>query len=213
MPKSARACKATGDPGRRNWKTILPPARQPLEDCRQRRWYAALQQPVVLAHHFANVMFNVMRGGIFADQYWIQTADFVEFVSVSQSPVLQQMPISLPPCRPEFFSPISRAALEATRCGRSDPPEPRLSAPDLQPPAWRSQPPLESFYHQPEKTGWLSEAGYEGNWRDIFQNWEALAYSYPEFVESMIEHLPECHHRGWLQPLPNHLSWGRLGSA
>jgi hypothetical protein len=27
---------------------------------------------------------------------------------------------------------------------------------------------------------------YEGNWRDIFQNWEALAYSYPEFVENLI---------------------------
>ncbi len=27
---------------------------------------------------------------------------------------------------------------------------------------------------------------FEGNWRDIFQNWEALAYSYPEYVESMI---------------------------
>jgi hypothetical protein len=27
---------------------------------------------------------------------------------------------------------------------------------------------------------------YEGNWRDIFQNWEALAVSFPEFVEGMI---------------------------
>jgi hypothetical protein len=27
---------------------------------------------------------------------------------------------------------------------------------------------------------------YEGNWRDIFQNWEALAQSYPRFVESMV---------------------------
>ena len=27
---------------------------------------------------------------------------------------------------------------------------------------------------------------YEGNWRDIFQNWEALAHSFPEFIESMI---------------------------
>ncbi len=27
---------------------------------------------------------------------------------------------------------------------------------------------------------------YEGNWRDIFQNWEALAYGYPEFIEGMI---------------------------
>ena len=27
---------------------------------------------------------------------------------------------------------------------------------------------------------------YQGNWRDIFQNWEALALSYPDFVQSMI---------------------------
>ncbi|MEN8834799.1 MAG: hypothetical protein ABF265_02140, partial [Polaribacter sp.] len=27
---------------------------------------------------------------------------------------------------------------------------------------------------------------YEGNWRDIFQNWETLAHSYPQFIESMI---------------------------
>ena len=27
---------------------------------------------------------------------------------------------------------------------------------------------------------------YEGNWRDIFQNWEALAYSYPGFLSGMI---------------------------
>jgi len=27
---------------------------------------------------------------------------------------------------------------------------------------------------------------YQGNWRDIFQNWEALALSYPEYIESMI---------------------------
>jgi hypothetical protein len=36
---------------------------------------------------------------------------------------------------------------------------------------------------QPDGTQKLD---YEGNWRDIFQNWEALACSYPEFVESMI---------------------------
>ena len=27
---------------------------------------------------------------------------------------------------------------------------------------------------------------YQGNWRDIFQNWEALAYSYPQFIDGMI---------------------------
>jgi len=27
---------------------------------------------------------------------------------------------------------------------------------------------------------------YQGNWRDIFQNWEALAISYPQYLEAMI---------------------------
>ncbi len=27
---------------------------------------------------------------------------------------------------------------------------------------------------------------YEGNWRDIFQNWEALTFSFPEFIEYVI---------------------------
>jgi len=31
---------------------------------------------------------------------------------------------------------------------------------------------------------------YEGNWRDIFQNWEALALSFPGYAESMIFKIP-----------------------
>ncbi|WP_305953324.1 hypothetical protein [Emticicia oligotrophica] len=27
---------------------------------------------------------------------------------------------------------------------------------------------------------------YQGNWRDIFQNWEALAYAYPHFIDGML---------------------------
>ncbi len=27
---------------------------------------------------------------------------------------------------------------------------------------------------------------YQGNWRDLFQNWEALALSYPGYLENMI---------------------------
>ena len=34
------------------------------------------------SNHFANVMFNVMRGGVFADQYLICTDDFMEFANV-----------------------------------------------------------------------------------------------------------------------------------
>ncbi|MDZ7605932.1 MAG: hypothetical protein U5K79_10190 [Cyclobacteriaceae bacterium] len=27
---------------------------------------------------------------------------------------------------------------------------------------------------------------YQGNWRDIYQNWEALVHSYPNFIDGMI---------------------------
>ncbi len=33
---------------------------------------------------------------------------------------------------------------------------------------------------------------YQGNWRDIFQNWEALGHSYPGFIESMISKFLDC---------------------
>ncbi|MBQ7419464.1 MAG: hypothetical protein IJV17_01845 [Prevotella sp.] len=33
---------------------------------------------------------------------------------------------------------------------------------------------------------------YEGNWRDIFQNWEALAVSYPMLLEAMTEKFLSC---------------------
>jgi hypothetical protein len=64
---------------------------------------------------------------------------------------------------------------------------------------------------------------YEGNWRDIFQNWEALAYSYPEFIESMISTFLNATtvdgynpyritHQGidWEVPEPNN-PWANIG--
>ena len=42
-----------------------------------------------------------------------------------------------------------------------------------------------SINTQSEKDG-SKFLDYEGNWRDIFQNWEALAHSYPEFIDGMI---------------------------
>ena len=33
---------------------------------------------------------------------------------------------------------------------------------------------------------------YEGNWRDIFQNWEALAISYPELLGAMVDKFLNC---------------------
>lgn len=142
--------------------------------------------PLGAAHHFANVMFNVMRGGIFADQYWVQAADFLDFVSVRNPTVLQ--------ANSDFFAMlpdkilISDLQLRAEAHGSAD--LIRLSYTYLPLTFSRRHGdpsrPWNRFAINVRKPDGSVRLDYEGNWRDIFQNWEALAYSYPEYVESMI---------------------------
>lgn len=138
------------------------------------------------AHHFANVMFNVMRGGRFADQYWVGAADFIDFVSVRNRLVLQ--------ANSDFFAAlpdriqVSDLQARAEAHGSAD--LIRLSYAYLPLTFSRRHGdpsrPWNRFAINVKKPDGSLKLEYEGNWRDIFQNWEALAYSYPEFVESMI---------------------------
>jgi hypothetical protein len=84
-------------------------------------------------HHFVNTMFNVMRGGIFADQYWVNGIDFIGFVATRHPSLLRE-----------------KADLFACLPGRVqiDPFELQLFALDLQPPARGPKPPVEPFQHQ-----------------------------------------------------------------
>ena len=137
-------------------------------------------------HHFANVLFNIMRGGIFADGHRMPSRDFAEFVRVRNRPAaarhvefLAGLPGNLP--RAEF------AALVAARGDR-----------DLERLGMEFLPLTFSRRHGDPSRPWnrfsirvRSEQGtpvlnHEGNWRDIFQNWEALCLSFPEFLESII---------------------------
>jgi hypothetical protein len=141
---------------------------------------------LVSAQHFANVMFNVMRGGIFADQYWIRAIDFIDFVSVRNRLVLQT--------NPEFFAAlpdrihITDLHARAEANGSTD--LIRLSYVYLPLTFSRRHGdpsrPWNRFEINIKKPDGSQKLDYEGNWRDIFQNWEALAHSYPEFVENMI---------------------------
>ena len=142
--------------------------------------------PLCTAHHFANVMFNVMRGGIFTDGYRIHTQDFIEFVSVRNRAVLKENGpfFSELPSEMNIFDLHARA--EAS--GQED--LLRLSYAYLPLTFSRRHGdpsrPWNRFAIDIKKPNGALKLGYEGNWRDIFQNWEALAYSYPEFIESMI---------------------------
>ncbi len=138
------------------------------------------------SHHFANVMFNVMRGGIFADQYRVQTRDFIEFLKQHNRPLLNHYAAFLSQLPAEMTVWDLQAEVE------------RMQQPDLIRLSCSYLPLMFSRRHGDPRRPWnrfeidiknpdgSPRLGYEGNWRDIFQNWEALAYSYPEYIESMI---------------------------
>jgi len=138
------------------------------------------------AHHFANVMFNVMRGGIFSNGYEVDTQDFIDFVSVRNRTVLSE--------NESFFSelPAEMNILDlhnrADASGQADLIRMIYSYLPLTFSRRHGDPsrPWNRFAIDIKKPDGSLKLGYEGNWRDIFQNWEALAYSYPEYVEGMI---------------------------
>ncbi len=142
--------------------------------------------PLGTAHHFANVLFNSMRGGTFSGQYLVRKADWIEFVALRSRPVLEEHGGFFSTLPPE----ISILDLEARAEAYGAHDVVRLAYAYL--PLWFSRRhgdpsrPWNRFEVVIKKADGSRQLGYEGNWRDIFQNWEALAYSYPEYVESMI---------------------------
>ena len=138
------------------------------------------------ANHFSNVMFNIMRGGIFADQYWIQKNDFFEFVSARNRTVFQEN-AGFFAALPDRFS-VSDLQNMVNEKGSLDLIRLSYSYLPLTFSRRHGDPsrPWNQFATRIKKNDGTMRLDYQGNWRDIFQNWEALAYSYPEFVESMI---------------------------
>ena len=137
--------------------------------------------------HFANTLFNIMRGGIFDDGYQIEKWDFVKYLETANKKVFKKKEALLDEL-PEKFT---LGHLKKIAQKDEDKNFKRLATEYM---------PLKfSRRHGDPSRPWnrfsintTSELDgskildYEGNWRDIFQNWEALAHSYPEFIESMI---------------------------
>jgi hypothetical protein len=142
--------------------------------------------PVATAHHLANVLFNVMRGGIFPHGYDLNRADFVVFLGTSNRKLshqhaawLETLPATLR--RDRFQEEIRR---------RECPQLERIFLEYL-PLAFSRRHgdpsrPWNQFKIQTRDRNGEEILFFQGNWRDIFQNWEALALSFPEYLESMI---------------------------
>ena len=137
--------------------------------------------------HFSNTLFNIMRGGIFDNHYDIEKLDFSDYIKRSNKKVFSKKK-DLINNLPKIFDIKKLRFL----CENDDDKNfIRLCYEYL---------PLKfSRRHGDPSRPWNKFSintrneiddskilDYQGNWRDIFQNWEALAYSYPEFIEGMI---------------------------
>jgi hypothetical protein len=137
-------------------------------------------------HHFSSSMFNVMRGGVPSENYWVSREDFSSFVSTINRGVasayrgfLEMLPEKL----------LHRELLNLAK---------ESGSADFERIAHEYLPLTFSRRHGDPSRPWnvfeirvkddqgKRILGYQGNWRDIFQNWEALSYSYPGFAVSMI---------------------------
>lgn len=139
------------------------------------------------ARHFSNVLFNIMRGGIFDDNYRIYKSDFIPYLRKASKQVYQQHETllqQLPGC-------VDVATLHATARQTGDLHLQRLAIEYLPLRFSRrhgdpSRPWNQFSINTHNETDGTRILDYQGNWRDIFQNWEALALSYPGFTEGMI---------------------------
>ncbi len=137
-------------------------------------------------HHLANVLFNNMRGGVPLHNYDVPLADFVDFLGVRNHSVVHRHKALLS----QFPPTITSAELLETAGATGDTDFERLCFEYL--PLYfgrRHGDPSRPWNHFSIRA--RNEAGgrtlhYEGNWRDIFQNWEALSASFPGFLPNMI---------------------------
>ncbi|HMA77172.1 MAG TPA: hypothetical protein VKO43_07685, partial [Candidatus Krumholzibacteriaceae bacterium] len=137
-------------------------------------------------HHFANVTFNNMRGGIFASNYDIPMADFIDFVYTRNRPVHERHREHLK----SFPETVSLDYLTKKTGKTSDPDLIRLNYEYL--PLYFGRRhggpsrPWNLFSIRVKGPDGERALDYQGNWRDIFQNWEALALSFPDFIPNII---------------------------
>ncbi len=142
--------------------------------------------PLSDRRHFANTMFNIMRGGIFADNYRINISDFLDHLHKSNPAIREKYNKDLKNLKiikdldglynyahnsgDNHLLRLAKEYLPLSFSRRhGDPSRP-----------WNY---FDIRVKNPDGTPSLN---YQGNWRDIFQNWEALGFSYPAYLPGMI---------------------------
>lgn len=148
-------------------------------------WQVTAEE-TTFVHHYANVLFNSMRGGVIENNYQLDKQDVLKTMRKTNQQVVAR--------QQTFFAdlPESFTHAELVRLAKltGDAQLVRLSYEYLPLTFGRRHgDPSRPWNHYEIKL--KDEHGerllsYQGNWRDIFQNWEALALSYPGFISSFM---------------------------
>lgn len=142
--------------------------------------------PMSEIHHTANVLFNSMRGGIFIKGYSIQGEHLQAHIKDANQTLYESHKAALSDlngwldygeCRSRIEElkdlDLLRLFLEYLPLTFSR----RHGDPSR---------PWNKFVIKTHDSDGNPSMAYQGNWRDIFQNWEALCLSYPLFLEHVI---------------------------
>ena len=141
------------------------------------------------SRHFSNTLFNIMRGGIFDNQYLFDQSDVSHYFENANQHLYHRLKTHIDSLPSKFHFMKMYEIIPDHKTDAAD--FKRLSIEYL---------PLKfSRRHGDPSRPWnrfsinlksdVDESTilhYQGNWRDIFQNWEALVHSYPYFIGSMI---------------------------
>ena len=139
-----------------------------------------------MARHFANTLFNTMRGGFYCDNYRINTRAFARHIANFNRALAERYRAFLAQLPEEMdYTALEERVLDCQDCQLH-----RLFLEYL--------PLTFSRRHGDPSRPWnlfdirVNDAegkriiAYQGNWRDIFQNWEALSLSYPLYTNGII---------------------------
>ena len=137
-------------------------------------------------HHYANVLFNGMRGGVIENNYCLDKRDIIRSLGRANRKVAERHASLLN----NLAEPFTHGELLAIAKATGDHQFERLCYEYLPLTFGRRHgDPSRPWNHYEIKL--KDDKGnrllsYQGNWRDIFQNWEATALSYPELIPSFL---------------------------
>ncbi len=138
------------------------------------------------ARHRSNTMFNIMRGGVFNNGYTLSVSDFRSYLGEWNRDVLQRHASALD----SWGAEVERQELLDWVEMQGDEDLFRLATEYLPLSFSRRHGdpsrPWNKFSIDTEDEQGNPVLTYQGNWRDIFQNWEPLGYSYPGYLTGMI---------------------------